>query len=630
MVWVASHNKVAQLLLFWRAVSAVMASHAAEADAKPSTPGKLSLEDVRCPICLDILMEPVTMPCRHSVCMPCFNQHVAHSALACPICRRRISVWVRRAAKAKKLINTRLWQNIQNSFAAKVEARLHGLEDSDTEEINVPVHHLSAPGEIRQEYETLLAQEHRDEIERRTEEEWASNKLIQELQNSEKMRLRERRKEQELLAENDIAVAQHIKETEMMLLEERLKQFQQLCANDEALARHIEEAEQKERQRRLKPVGKGLATNPKKPATPPRGPMDVYIGQKTPRFYGKLIVPEVPCSTPDGSLTTSDKIKTSVKISQDFNTPSTSMSRPGNSSTSSSKSDTMCIVPNSASDSLDCRMGRELREITSSQSSESEPEDLVSPSQTNILRRPVTSGKENMQERRKNSPCKLGKGKGTFSANRRNQNDQYSPDIDSYSGVIGVTDNGIHISRKVENGEDVDIEEFICAQTPTKTKERNNVKVCKGLVRGDHNSKSCASETGGSDDEQIVTASEAHDIPQCNQSSELDPQTDLTSIFSDREGTSESLESLIAEQRQLEARLEQEVKDHLLAESLQKEFDQQRRVVNRSRGSEDEYKLRRRKNSSHKVPSISAGNSSQVKGRQPTLMESIAKRHRTV
>ena len=33
----------------------------------------VSLADVACPICLCILVEPVSMPCHHVICSPCFQ-----------------------------------------------------------------------------------------------------------------------------------------------------------------------------------------------------------------------------------------------------------------------------------------------------------------------------------------------------------------------------------------------------------------------------------------------------------------------------------------------------------------------------------------------------------------------------
>lgn len=45
----------------------------------------------------------------------------------------RISVWVRRATKNNKLINAKLWRLIQDNFALKVDARMQGQDDFDSE-----------------------------------------------------------------------------------------------------------------------------------------------------------------------------------------------------------------------------------------------------------------------------------------------------------------------------------------------------------------------------------------------------------------------------------------------------------------------------------------------------------------
>ena len=43
-----------------------------------------------CPICLDILHEPVASPCGHAFCYDCVMQSLAYS-MACPVCRRPIA-----------------------------------------------------------------------------------------------------------------------------------------------------------------------------------------------------------------------------------------------------------------------------------------------------------------------------------------------------------------------------------------------------------------------------------------------------------------------------------------------------------------------------------------------------------
>ena len=45
----------------------------------------------------------------------------------------RISVWVRRNTKTKRLVNNRLWRAIQEKFPDKIEARLKGVDDLDEE-----------------------------------------------------------------------------------------------------------------------------------------------------------------------------------------------------------------------------------------------------------------------------------------------------------------------------------------------------------------------------------------------------------------------------------------------------------------------------------------------------------------
>ena len=48
-----------------------------------------------CSICLEILVEPITMPCKHRMCKPCFAKNLELTNLHCPFCKKRIGTWCR-------------------------------------------------------------------------------------------------------------------------------------------------------------------------------------------------------------------------------------------------------------------------------------------------------------------------------------------------------------------------------------------------------------------------------------------------------------------------------------------------------------------------------------------------------
>jgi len=95
--------------------------------------GEDSDEDFLCPICLQLLIEPVVMPCSHELCKLCFTQNVQEANLQCPICRLRISSWARKQARNGTLICQERWELIQRLFPKKCERRLAG-EDDDSEQ----------------------------------------------------------------------------------------------------------------------------------------------------------------------------------------------------------------------------------------------------------------------------------------------------------------------------------------------------------------------------------------------------------------------------------------------------------------------------------------------------------------
>ncbi|CAH1245337.1 RNF168 [Branchiostoma lanceolatum] len=161
---------------------------------------KPALSEVICPICMEILVEPVTMPCSHELCMPCFQENVQNGEanFVCPMCRLRISSWARRNAREHTLVNRERWAQIQRFYPEKCERRLRGeendalgdLSDEDLPVTIFPV--VSEPGELRREYEEQMK---KFEEQRKKEEEAAlkaSMDYIQRIQEEEEQQRRER------------------------------------------------------------------------------------------------------------------------------------------------------------------------------------------------------------------------------------------------------------------------------------------------------------------------------------------------------------------------------------------------------------------------------------------------------
>ena len=80
-----------------------------------------NFEHVRCPICYFILIEPVSLPCYHKICLACFDKQVEEVNYTCPICRHRISNWARIVSRENSLVDEELWNQIQTRFPTVVE-----------------------------------------------------------------------------------------------------------------------------------------------------------------------------------------------------------------------------------------------------------------------------------------------------------------------------------------------------------------------------------------------------------------------------------------------------------------------------------------------------------------------------
>ncbi|XP_055476640.1 E3 ubiquitin-protein ligase RNF168-like [Psammomys obesus] len=161
----------------------------------------LSLDECHCLICMEFLIEPVTLPCNHTMCKLCFQVLLQNENLSCPFCRCWISSWTPYDICVDSFINEELWERIQAQYPQECRGRASLVFKDDS-----PVRKLSNPGELRKEYEEEMM---RMEAERQATEERlnrASEEYIRELlamdmeeerKKAEKLRLEKQRQMEE-------------------------------------------------------------------------------------------------------------------------------------------------------------------------------------------------------------------------------------------------------------------------------------------------------------------------------------------------------------------------------------------------------------------------------------------------
>lgn len=240
----------------------------------------LTLLNVACPVCMGILIEPVTLPCNHDLCLECFEKSVENNSLTCPMCRKRIGGWLRQT-KDKSLVNQTLWKLIQEKFPHEVEAKLKGDDDGVADRISamIPPVSLSSEGEIREEF-ALEVKKFQEEIRRKQEEEQnASLELIRKLQEEEN---RKRLEATKLITEDE-EIARKVQESvkqEEILEAERQKRRQ--AEEDEKMARQLQEQMMVVHSEVPKPKSakKEIKHSPSTSGTSNvKGPMDSFVFQ---------------------------------------------------------------------------------------------------------------------------------------------------------------------------------------------------------------------------------------------------------------------------------------------------------------------------------------------------------------
>ena len=173
----------------------------------------VDLGDVVCPICLNIFLQPVKMPCSHVLCLSCFQNNVAEATLGCPLCRTRISSWARSAVKNKTLVDQTLWDFITRTFPRQVELAQAGKDEIDPEEIFpcFAVHQFAEQGDIKSEFDSQLERTMEEEREQREREDQLSTELAWRMEEEEREEERKRRRAVQQQEEADKELARKVR-----------------------------------------------------------------------------------------------------------------------------------------------------------------------------------------------------------------------------------------------------------------------------------------------------------------------------------------------------------------------------------------------------------------------------------
>ena len=100
---------------FYRARKTISA---AEEETRRINFETLTRDDLDCPICIDLVNEPVRLKCDHLLCRECFERLLELSARKCPKCRR----WIGGTRRIADWLDNRLWQFIRKKFLSHYQS----------------------------------------------------------------------------------------------------------------------------------------------------------------------------------------------------------------------------------------------------------------------------------------------------------------------------------------------------------------------------------------------------------------------------------------------------------------------------------------------------------------------------
>ncbi|CAI6349441.1 unnamed protein product [Macrosiphum euphorbiae] len=175
---------------------------------------KLNFEEVFCIACRSIYLQPVTMPCGHTLCLECFKNMVDLTAYQCPMCRRRISNWLRKFKHDwDAMLNVKLWEAIKQQYPVEVQKRLNDEDDGLEERI---VNHGFSrveikEGEIKKEFDDMQTSIYKEQEER----ELQNLEIAKKLQEEEVVKIETHTSLIEELTREDSIIATSIQENIM-------------------------------------------------------------------------------------------------------------------------------------------------------------------------------------------------------------------------------------------------------------------------------------------------------------------------------------------------------------------------------------------------------------------------------
>ncbi|KAF4804945.1 E3 ubiquitin-protein ligase RNF169 [Turdus rufiventris] len=142
------------------------------------------LSVAECPVCRQAPVEAVTPPCRHSLCLSCFQRCPQGPGLCCPLCRSRLSTRARR-------------HQAEPAATAAAGAAAGEQRPPDQDFIFRAPIKLSKAGELREEYESQLRKLREEKLQEEKTSEDLIHKFILDDMDIGKRKMEEQQKKDE-------------------------------------------------------------------------------------------------------------------------------------------------------------------------------------------------------------------------------------------------------------------------------------------------------------------------------------------------------------------------------------------------------------------------------------------------